>query len=102
MKKMMSRILKNEKFKSVLLVLLIVGVLFLGAQTRLFGDFFSTIPIFGDLSDWVLGRKTTDTARVDSEIAGEAARPLCIVLTNNEQRRYAEKYDFNGDRKSVV
>ena len=96
MKKMMSGILKNESFKSCVLVLLIISVLFLGARTRLFGDFFSTIPVFEKLSDWISGKKPTVEEPPDNEITGEAARPLCIVLTNNEKRRYAEKYDFDG------
>ena len=96
MKKMMSGILKNESFKSAVIVLLIVSALFLGANTNLFGDFFSTIPVFDELSGWFSGKKTVEAELPDSEITGEAARPLCIVLTNGEKRRYAEKYDFSG------
>ena len=82
-----------EWVKTVLIALLTASALLLGWQTRLFNDFFSAIPLFGGVA--ALGRGSVGTGATESGGAAliEAARPLIIVITNEEGDRYGVKYD---------
>ena len=86
-------------------MLLTASALLLGWRTGLFNEFFGTIPIFGSVAKLVKGAAGTP------EIAGvtfkEAAKPLCIVITDKDGARYGVKYDTEArnavyDRTSSI
>lgn len=83
-----------EAGKTVLIVLLAVSALFLAWRTKLFSDFFKIVPFFGNVAE--LMRGTAGTAETGGASLKEAARPLSIVITNEEGGRYGVKYDTDA------
>ena len=80
-----------EWIKTVLIVLLSVSALMLAWRTDLFSGIIDNLPFFGSVADLVRGSAgTTETGGVDIK---EAARPLCIVITNENGDHYGVKYD---------
>jgi len=88
---------KNRRFiewlKSALIVLLVVSALFLGWRTELFNDFFSVIPLFGNVAKLVKGSSGTGLSNPGGVTFKEAARPSAIVITNEQGERYGVRYD---------
>lgn len=83
-----------EAGKTVLIALLAVSALFLAWRTRLFNGFFNAVPFFGNVA--VLMRGASGTAETSGAVLKEAARPICIVITDEEGNRYGEKYDIEA------
>jgi len=79
--------------KTALIVLLTVSALLLGWQTGIFNDFLLTLPVFGSVAGLMGGG--TGTAMSSGTVLKEAARPLSIVITNEEGERYGIKYDVD-------
>jgi len=88
----------GEWIKTALIVLLTVSALLLGWRTKLFNEFFSTIPFFGSFAELVKG--TTGTVESGGVTLKEAARPVCIVITNEKGYHYGVRYDT--DTRNVV
>ena len=81
----------HEAVKTALIVLLAASAVLLGWRTRLFDDIFRMIPFFGNVADLMWGG--TGTQDAGGLILKEAARPLCIVITNDECERYGVRYE---------
>ena len=94
-----------EWVKTALIVILTISALLLGWRTRLFNDFFATIPFFGSVANLMRGTAgETETAGASIK---EAARPICIVITNETGKHYGVKYDTDArntvyDRTSSI
>ena len=80
-----------EWAKTALILLLSASALVLAWRTELFSAYINSIPFFGSVADLVKG--TTGTTEISSVELKEAARPLSIVITNEDGRRYGAKYD---------
>jgi len=80
--------------KTALIVLLSASALLLAWQTRLFNDYFASLPIFGSVAELVWG--ATGTAEPGRAAIKEAARPLNIVITNEEGGRHGVRYDTDA------
>ena len=94
-----------EWAKTLLIVLLTASAIFLGWRTKLLNDFFRTIPLFGSVAELMRGSSGNGTAGAGS--IKEAARPLCIVITNEDGERYGVRYDTDArnavyDRTSSI
>jgi len=87
-----------ERIKTVLIVLLTASALLLGWRTGLFNDFVTAIPFFGNVAE--LMRGTPGETEPEETTVKEAARPLCVLITNEAGERYAEKYNV-GARNAV-
>ena len=72
--------------KTALIVVLVLSALLLGWQTGLFNEFFGSLPFFGDTP-------RQGTPGISGVEFKEAARPLAIVITNENAERYGIKYD---------
>ncbi|MCL2152963.1 MAG: hypothetical protein FWH57_08405 [Oscillospiraceae bacterium] len=83
-----------EFIKTALIALLSVSALILAWQTGLFAGFIDSIPFFGSVAELVKGASTaTETSGAAPK---EAARPISIVVTNEDGERYGAKYDTNA------
>ena len=95
---------KNKKFiewiKTTLIVLLTASALLLGWQTKVFNDFFSVIPLFGNVAELVRGAAGAGSSEPGGVSFMEATRPLVIVITDEHGERYGAKYDTD-ERNSV-
>ena len=80
-----------EWAKTALIVLLTASALLLAWRTGLFRDFIGSVPFFGNVADLVRG--ATGAAEPVGTVIKEAARPLCIVITNEAGGRFGAKYD---------
>ena len=80
-----------EWTKTALIALLSVSALFLAWRTGIFNDFFTSLPFVGSVAELIGG------AGGAAESAGatikEAARPLSIVITDDEGQRYGARFD---------
>ncbi|MCL2409974.1 MAG: hypothetical protein FWC96_10270 [Oscillospiraceae bacterium] len=85
-----------EWAKTVLIVLLSISALLLGWRTELFNDFFRAIPFFGNVAGLVAG----GAAEPGTGMILEAARPLAIVITDENGVRHGVRYD-SVERNSV-
>ena len=83
-----------EWVKTALIVLLAASALLLGRQTELFTDFFSLIPVFGNVAKLVKGTAGTGSSNPGGASFIEAARPLTIVITNEQGERYGARNDI--------
>ena len=81
----------GEWIKTLLIVLLTVSALLLGWRTMLFNDILSSIPFFGSVAE--LMRGSSGTVETGGSPIKEAARPLCIVITNEDGARFGVRYD---------
>ena len=81
---------KIEWVKTALIVILTVSALILLWQTRLLKDFIGEVPFFGNASGAAYGATPGDA---DNLIEKEAARPLTIVITEQNGERFGVKYD---------
>ena len=95
-----------EWTKTALIVLFAISAIVLGWRTRLFNDIVNTIPLFGNVAESMRGMAGTggETGGVPLK---EAARPLCIVITNEDGERYGVRYDTDArnavyDRTSSI
>ena len=89
-----------ERVKTALIAFLILSALILGWQTKMFNEFFRSIPLFGGVAEFVRGTAGSGTPAAGGGSLIEAARPLSIVITNNDGERYGVKYD-TAARNSV-
>jgi hypothetical protein len=80
-----------EWVKTALIALLAMSALILAWRTELFSGVLDNIPFFGSVAELVRGTSTT-TEMIGAELI-EAARPLSIVITNEDGGRYGVKYD---------
>ena len=80
-----------ETGKTALIALLAASAVLLGWRTRLFNDFFSTVPFFGSVAE--LMRGGAGTAETGGASIREAALPVCIVITDDEGGHYGVRYD---------
>ena len=103
----MVRIMKRkwtEYVKTALIVVLTMSALLLGWRTNLFNAFFESITFFGSVADLVKSASGEEQGAVSVK---EAARPLCIVITGEDGRRYGIRYDADArnavyDRTSII
>ena len=85
----------REWLKNGMIALLAVSAILLGRETGLFNDFISSIPLF----DGVLGifRSAAENEDGSNPASGvilrEAARPSCIVITQDGGLHYGVRYD---------
>jgi len=80
-----------EWVKTAIIVLLSASTLILAWRTGLFSAYINNIPFFGSVADLFRGTtKTTETGGMELK---EAARPLSIVITNEDGGRFGVKYD---------
>ncbi len=88
---MNKRQLVSEKGKNIIIVLLLLSAVFLGWQSRLFGNSSVGLNILDDKAPGASddGAQSTGTKGV-----GEA-RPLGIAVTNDEGAHYIVKYDMD-------
>ena len=90
-----------EWIKTALIVLLAISALLLGWRTGLFNDFSSAIPLFGNMAELMRGASGTGTTESGGVSHKEAAaRPLTIVITDEEGGRYGVRY--NTDERNDV
>ena len=82
-----------ERLKTALIVLLVASAFLLGWRTQLFNEIFTSIPFFGSVANLVRGASTTETG---SSSIKEAARPFCIVITDESGGRYGVRYDTDA------
>jgi hypothetical protein len=87
-----------EWIKTALIVLLTASALLLGWRTQLFNDVNSTFPFFGSVAG--LMRGTTGTGEASGVALKEAARPLVIVITNEDGDRFGVRYD--SDERNAI
>jgi hypothetical protein len=82
----------STKIKDVVIVVLIVGAVFLGWKSKLFGNFSAKS---NDVLDWFgsVGAGGEDTGQTAQFT--EASKPMCIVVTNAEGDHYGVKYDLD-------
>ena len=80
-----------EAIKTALIALLAVSALLLAWRTGLFNDFFVTVPFFGNVAE--LMRGAYGAAEEGGAVLKEAARPICIVITDDGGGRFCAKYD---------
>ena len=80
-----------ELAKTALIALLTVSAFFLALRTGLFNDVFATLPIFGNVAGLV--RETAGPTGQNGTTIKEAARPLTIVVTNEDGGRFGVRYD---------
>jgi len=94
-----------EWIKTALVVLLTASALILAWRTTLFTGLLSSIPFFGSVAELMkVGSGTTEMSRAELK---EAARPLSIVITNENGERHGVKYDTDArnavyDRTSSI
>ena len=88
----------KEHIKTVIIILLIISMVFLGWQSRIFSGTAAGNTIFSGL----FGKSgTTESGGFDNErnyavySSFEIARPSCIVITNAGGEHYGVKYDFS-------
>ena len=79
-----------ERVKTLLIIILLASSLALGWQTGLFSELSAYLPLFGGTSGF---RDTTGLAEKGSTVKKEAARPLYIVISNENGERCAVKYN---------
>lgn len=82
-----------ELAKTVLILLLTMNAVFLAWRTGLFNDAFAAFPLIGNVAQLVRG--TASPAEPRGATIMEAARPLSIVITNEEGGRFGVRYDTN-------
>ena len=75
-----------EWIKIAAIVLLTVSAVLLGWRTQLFNDIVRHIPLFGNVAELVAGA-------AEPTLTLEAARPLIIVITDENGVRHGVKYD---------
>ena len=80
-----------EWIKSILIVLLLTSALLLGWRTQLFDDVVKAIPLIGSFAELV--RSSSGAGATGGVSLKEAARPMCIVITNETGARFGVKYD---------
>lgn len=80
-----------ELVKTALIILLAASALALAWKTELFSDVIGALPFFGSVAD--LMRGGTGTAETGGSEQKEAVRPLSIVITDREGKRYGVKYE---------
>jgi len=80
-----------ELAKTVLILLLSLNALFLAWQTGLFNDVFAAFPVIGNVIELVRG--TTSPVEVDGATIKEAARPMTIIITNEQGERFGVRND---------
>lgn len=95
-----------ELIKTFLIILLTLSALLLAWQTRLFNEVFAAIPLYGNLVELVRGSAGGVTEQGGASLK-EAARPLSIVITNEEGGRFGLKYDTEArnavyERTSII
>jgi len=94
-----------EWVKTVIIILLSAGAVLLGGQTGLFNGFLGSIPLFGSVAELVRGN--TGTNQASNIQLKEAARPLTIVVTNEQGEHYGVRYETDArnavyDRTSSI
>ena len=80
-----------ELIKTIFILLLAVNSLFLAWRTGLFTDVFAAFPVIGNVAQ--LMRGTTSPEEPRATIIKEAARPISIVITNDEGERLGVRSD---------
>lgn len=93
---------RREPLKTALIVVLFCGAVFLGGQTGLFSNFVRAIPLL----DLVFTGEES-TAEPETGAIAEAARPLCILATDEDGLHLGTKYndelrDTIYDRATVL
>lgn len=83
-----------ERVKTALIILLIISALLLGWQTGLFNDIANSIPFIGRFADFMSGSSGAEIS--DGTQIREAARPMCIVITNKDGERFGVRYDTDA------
>ena len=80
-----------EWVKTALIVLLTVSALLLAWRTGLFSDYLASVTIFGSFAELVRG--TSGSTEPSGAAIKEAARPMTIVVTNEDGGRLGVRYD---------
>ena len=89
----MNRKRRLEQGKNILIILLIISMILMGWQSRIFYGFFHSVTIFSDISGWFKASLDDGSDNASGAVATEAARPLFITVTNDSGRHYGVKYD---------
>jgi len=80
-----------EWVKTVFIMLLSASALILAWRTGLFSGLLNDIPFFGNVAGFV--RNVSGPTEASGVVLKEAARPLSIVITNEDGSRFGAKYD---------
>jgi len=80
-----------EWVKTALIILLAAGAVLLGGQTGLFNGFLVSIPLFGSVAELVRGNAGIN--QTGSIQLKEAARPLTIVVTDEQGSHYGVRFE---------
>jgi len=75
-----------ELLKTILILLLTINALFLAWRTGLFSDAIAAFPMIGNVAQ--LMRPATSSEEPRTDIVKEAARPIAIVITNEQGERF--------------
>ena len=87
-----------EWAKTALIVVLAASALFLAWRTGIFSDFFTSMPLAGSVAELFGG--TGGAAEIGGVTIREAARPLCIVVTDADGLRFGARFD-TAERNAV-
>jgi len=87
-----------EWAKTALIALLTASALFLAWRTGIFSEIFASIPFVGSVAELLGG--ASGAAEPGGASIKEAARPLSIVITDEEGERFGAK--FNADERNAV
>ena len=80
-----------ELIKTILILLLALNGLFLAWRTGLFSDAIAAFPLIGNVAQFM--RPTTSPEEPRATITQEAARPISIVITNEQGERFGVRSD---------
>lgn len=84
-----------EKIKNVVIILLIISAVFLGWQSRIFGNTSAKLSSFFNLiDDRSVSTGDDGTQEPEKQMTGEA-RPVSIAVTSSTGVRYGAKYDLD-------
>lgn len=83
----------SEKVKNVIITLLLISAVFLGWESRLFGNASSSLSVFSNLIDNTSDSSDNGTQGVEIKTTGEA-RPLRVAVTSGEGAHYGAVYDM--------
>ena len=82
-----------ELTKTVIILLLTVSAVLLAWRTGLFSDIFQAFPVIGDVAQLVRGTPGTPAYNAGAAVKEEAARPISIVITNEQGGRFGVRND---------
>lgn len=82
----------SENWKNIAIVLLLLSAVFLGWQSRLFGNSSADLAVFADLMEEPVSASDNGT---ENTTGGNMARPLVIAVTGEDGTHYGLKYQMD-------